>query len=315
MANSSTAASAGIGRRDLFIGGAGAAALTVGLGRTATALAQAGPGPASGSPPSPPSAATGRVVVERRGAVLMIGLDLAQAQDRLTPPAIIALGKAYHQLEQDEALRVAVLHSLGLNFCAGLDVPAFAAAQAAGILPPKDPDFINPLGLRPPIRTKPVVVAVQGRAMSVGDELALAADIRVAAQDAVFGQLEVTRGVFPAGGATIRLTREAGWGNAMFHMLTGEEWNANEAYRLGLVQAVTPPGKQLDRAIEIANKVAAAAPLGVRATLASAHQAISSEDAALQALGPIFAKLIQSDDAKESARALQEHRAPVFRGT
>jgi len=314
MAHSSTAASAEIGRRDLFIGGAGAAALTVGLGRTATALAQAGPGPASGSPPSPPSAATGRVVVERRGAVLMIGLDLAQAQDRLTPPAIIGLGKAYHQLEQDEALRVAVLHSLGLNFCAGLDVPAFAAAQAAGILPPKDPDFINPLGLRPPIRTKPVVVAVRGRAMSVGDELVLAADIRVAAQDAVFGQLEVTRGVFPAGGATTRLTREAGWGNAMFHMLTGEEWNANEPYRLGLVQAVTPPGKQLDRAIEIANKVAAAAPLGVRATLASAHQAISSEDAALQALGPVFAKLIQSDDAKESARAVQEHRAPVFQG-
>jgi enoyl-CoA hydratase len=314
MANSSTAASAEIGRRDLFIGGAGAAALAVGLGRTATALAQAGPGPASGSPSSPPSAAPGRVVVERRDAVLIVGLDLAQAQDRLTPPAIIGLGKAYHQLEQDDGLRVAVLHSIGLNFCAGLDVAAFAAAQAAGILPPKDPDFINPLGLRPPIRTKPVVVAVQGRAMSVGDELVLAADIRVAAQDAVFGQLEVTRGVFPAGGATIRLTREAGWGNAMFHMLTGEEWNANEAYRLGLVQAVTPPGKQLDRAIEIANKVAAAAPLGVRATLASAHQAISSEDAALQALGPAFAKLIQSDDAKEAARALQEHRAPVFRG-
>jgi enoyl-CoA hydratase len=314
MANSSTAASAEIGRRDLFIGGAGAAALAVGLGRTATALAQAGPGPASGSPSSPPSAAPGRVVVERRDAVLIVGLDLAQAQDRLTPPAIIGLGKAYHQLEQDDGLRVAVLHSIGLNFCAGLDVAAFAAAQAAGILPPKDPDFINPLGLRPPIRTKPVVVAVQGRAMSVGDELVLAADIRVAAQDAVFGQLEVTRGVFPAGGATIRLTREAGWGNAMFHMLTGEEWSANEAYRLGLVQAVTPPGKQLDRAIEIANKVAAAAPLGVRATLASAHQAISSEDPALQALGPVFAKLIQSDDAKESARALQEHRPPVFHG-
>jgi enoyl-CoA hydratase/carnithine racemase len=315
MAHSSTAASAEIGRRDLFIGGAGAAALAVGLGRTAAALAQAGPGAASASPSSPPSAAPGKVVVERRGAVLLVGLDLTQAQDRLTPPAIIGLGKAYHQLEQDDGLRVAVLHSIGLNFCAGLDVPAFAAAQAAGILPPKDPDFINPLGLRPPIRTKPVVVAVQGRAMSVGDELVLAADIRVAAQDAVFGQLEVTRGVFPAGGATIRLTREAGWGNAMFHMLTGEEWNANEAYRLGLLQAVTPSGKQLDRAIEIANRIAAAAPLGVRATLASAHQAISSEDAALQALGPVFAKLIQSDDAKESARALQEHRAPVFRGT
>jgi enoyl-CoA hydratase len=314
MGNEDSTARAGFDRRGFIVGGAGAAALAVGFGGANTALAQAGPGPASGSPSSPPSAAPGGVVVERRGAVLMVGLDLAQAQDRLTPPAIIGLGKAYHQLEQDDGLRVAVLHSIGLNFCAGLDVAAFAAAQAAGILPPKDPDFINPLGLRPPIRTKPVVVAVQGRAMSVGDELVLAADIRVAAQDAVFGQLEVTRGVFPAGGATIRLTREAGWGNAMFHMLTGEEWNANEAYRLGLVQAVTPPGKQLDRAIEIANKVAAAAPLGVRATLASAHQAISSEDPALQALAPVFAKLIQSKDANESARASQEHRPPVFHG-
>jgi enoyl-CoA hydratase len=300
---------AGVARRDLMIATGGIAALVAEIARSGTVFAQAAPAPVS---PSPPSA--GGVVVERRGAVLLIGLDLAQVQGRLTPAAIIGLGKAIYQLEQDNGLRVAVLHSIGTNFCVGLDVPAFAAAQAAGTLPPKDPDFINPLGLRPPIRTKPVIVAVQGHASSVGDELVLAADIRVAAKDAIFGQLEVTRGVFPAGGATVRLTREAGWGNAMFHMLTGEEWNADEAYRLGLIQAVTAPGKQLDRAIEIANKVAAAAPLGVRATLASAHQAIGSEDAALQALGPVFAKLIQSDDAKETARAVQEHRAPVFQG-
>jgi enoyl-CoA hydratase len=309
MSERKDAASAGIARRDLMMASAGIAALVAGVAGSGSALAQGAPVPALPSPTSP-----GGVVVERRGAVLLIGLNLSQAQDRLTPPAIIGLGKAIYQLEQDATLRVAVLHSIGANFCAGLDVAAFAAAQVAGILPPKDPDFINALGLRPPIRTKPLVVAVQGQALSVGDELVLAADIRVAAQDAVFGQLEVTRGVFPAGGATVRLTREAGWGNAMFHMLTGEEWNANEAYRLGLVQAVTQPGRQLDRAIEIADKIAAAAPLGVRATLASAHQAISNEDAALQALGPVFARLIQSDDAKESALAAQEHRAPVFQG-
>lgn len=311
MADENRVTPEGVARRDLMIATGGIAALVAGIAGSGTVFAQAASAsaPASPSRPSP-----GGVVVERRGAVLLIGLDLAQAQGRLTPAAIIGLGKAIHQLEQDEGLRVAVLHSIGTNFCVGLDVPGFAAAQAAGILPPKDTDFINPLGLRPPIRTKPVIVAVQGHASSVGDELVLAADIRVAAQDAVFGQLEVTRGVFPAGGATVRLMREAGWGNAMFHMLTGEEWNANEAYRLGLIQAVTAPGKQLDRAIEIANKVAAAAPLGVRATLASAHQAVSGEDAALQALGPVFAKLIRSDDAKESARAVQEHRAPVFQG-
>jgi enoyl-CoA hydratase/carnithine racemase len=295
----------GVARRE-FLAATGGFTLAA-LGRTDMVLAQAGPA-------ATPAAAPGKVAIERRGPILLVGLDLVQAQGRLTPPAIIGLGKAIYQLEQDDGLRVAVLHSIGTDFCVGLDVPAFAAALAGGILPPKDPDFINILGLRPPIRTKPVIVAVQGRALSVGDELVLAADIRVAAQNAIFGQLEVTRGVFPAGGATVRLTREAGWGNAMLHMLTGEEWSAQEAYRLGLVQEVTAPGKQLDRALEIADKVAAAAPLGVRATLASAHQAISTEDAALQALGPVFAKLLQSDDAKESLRAVQEHRAPIFEG-
>ncbi len=301
----------GIDRRDFMVTGVGAASLAVGImGISGAALAQAGPSSAAASPPAGP----GRVVVERRGAILLIGIDRPQAQNRLDAPIVIGLGKAYYQFEHDDELRVAVLHGIGPDFCAGLDVPAFAAAQAAGILPTKDPDFINPLGLRPPVRAKPVVVAVQGLTTSVGDELFLAADIRVAASDTVFGQLEVTRGVFPAGGATIRLTREAGWGNAMFHMLTGEKWDAEEARRMGLVQAVTPPGKQLDRAIEIATKVAAAAPLGVRATLASAHQAISGEDSAMLALQSAFAKILQSEDAKEAQRAVQERRAPVYRG-
>jgi enoyl-CoA hydratase len=299
-----------IDRRDIIAAGAGAAALPI-VGAAGAALAQtASPGAASPAP----AAAPGKVVVEQRGAILLVGLDRAQAQNRLDAPMIIGLGKAYYQLEHDDGLRVAVLHGIGPNFCASLDVAAFAAAQAAGILPPKDPDIINPIGVRPPFRTKPVVVAVQGLTQGVGDELCLSADIRVAASDTVFGQLEVTRGLFPGGGATVRLTREAGWGNAMYRMLTGDEWGADEAYRLGLVQAVVPPGKQLDRAIEIAKKIAAAAPLGVRATLASAHQAISGEEAALLALPSAFAKIGQSEDAKEYARAVQEHRAPVFKG-
>lgn len=304
MTNDEVTGRAGIDRRDLMIAGAGAALLAMGLRSAGAAHAQAAA-----------DVAPGRVVVERRGAIMLIGIDRPQAQNCLDAPILIGLGKAYYQFEHDDELRVAVLHGVGADFCAGLDVPAFTAAQAAGILPPKGPDVIQPLGIRPPLRSKPVVVAVQGRTFSVGDELFLSADIRVAASDTIFGQLEVTRGVFPAGGATVRLTREAGWGNAMYHMLTGEEWDAKEAYRLGLVQAVTPVGQQLDRAIEIAQKVAAAAPLGVRATLASAHQAIGSEDAAMLALQPAFAKILQSDDVKEAGRAVQEHRAPVFKGT
>ncbi|HEX6441889.1 MAG TPA: crotonase/enoyl-CoA hydratase family protein [Stellaceae bacterium] len=302
----------GFGRRDFIIGAAGAAGLGAGLGSAETAVAQGGPSPASGTPASPPGA--GRVSVERRGPVLLIGIDRPQAQNRLDAPIIIGLGKAYYQLDRDEELRVGVLHGVGADFCMGLDVPAFTAAQAAGILPPKDPDIINPLGLRPPFRVKPVVVAVQGGTNAAGHELFLAADIRVAAADATFSQLEVTRGVFPAGGATIRFTREAGWGNAMRYMLTGDRFGAEEAHRLGLVQEVVPPGKQLDRATELAEKIAAAAPLGVRATLASAHQAVAGEDAALLALLPEFQRILKSEDAQEALRAVREGRPPRYQG-
>ena len=303
---------AGFDRRDFIIGAAGVAALGAGLGNAETAVAQAGPGAASGAPAAAPGA--GRVSVERRGAVLLIGIDRPQAQNRMDPPVIIGLGKAYYQLEHDDELRVAVLHGLGPNFCMGVDLPAFLAGQKAGILPPKDPDYIGALGLRPPVRTKPVVVAAQGGTQAAGHELFLAADIRIAASDAKFAQPEVTRGIFPGGGATIRMTREAGWGNAMRYMLTGEEWGADEARRLGLVQEVTPPGKQLDRAIELAERIAAAAPIGVRATLASAHQLIGGEDAALQALAAEFQRINQTEDAKEGQSAFREGCRPVFHG-
>jgi enoyl-CoA hydratase/carnithine racemase len=243
----------------------------------------------------------------------MIGIDRQQTKNRVDPPVLIGLGKAYYELDHDDSLRVAVLHGIGPDFVTGLDVPAFAAATAAGILPPKDPDFINPVGLGQP-RQKPLVVAVQGATNTVGHELFLAADVRIAASDAQFGQFEVTNGVFPAGGGTIRFTREAGWANAMRYMLTGDRWNAEESYRMGLVQEVTPVGKQLDRATDIAKKIAAAAPLGVWATLASAHQATASEDAAYKSLQPEFQRLLQSEDAKEARAALQQGRPPVFQG-
>jgi enoyl-CoA hydratase len=300
---------AGIARRDLLVAGAGAAALVAGIAGAGTVLAQTAPGSAA-SPSAPP----GTVEVERRGNVLLIGINRPQAQNRFDPPILIGLGKAYYQLEHDDALRVAVLHGIGPDFSMGVDLPAFAAGVKAGLLPPKDPDFINAYGLRPPLRTKPVVVAVQGGTKYGAHELFLAADIRVAASNSVFSQGEVARGVFPGAGGTIRLTREAGWGNAMRYMLTGDEWGAEEAHRLGLVQEVTPPGKQLDRALGLASKIAAAAPLGVRATLTSAHLAISGEDAALQALGPAFQQILQSKDAQEAQRAFREGRKPVFHG-
>jgi enoyl-CoA hydratase len=109
--------------------------------------------------------------------------------------------------------------------------------------------------------------------------------------------------------------REAGWGNAMRYMLTGDTWGVDEAKRMGLLQEITPPGKQLDRAIEIARKIAAAAPLGVKAVLVTANQAQSEgEKAAFAALAPQFAKLFQTEDWQEFRRSVAEHRDPVFHG-
>ena len=311
MDDAHCAAPADIARRDFMIAGAGAAALAARLAGADSARAQTGP--ASATPPVPTK--PGNIRVERHSSVLLIGIDRPEAQNRFDAPMLIGLGKAYYQLDHEDGLRAAVLYGVGRDFCLGVDRGAFAAAQAAGQLPPKDPDYINPVGLRPPYRSKPVVIAVHGGTKYLGHELLLASDIRVAANDTVFSQGEVARGVFPGGGATVRFPREVGWGNAMRYMLTGEEWGAAEAYRLGLVQEVTPPDKQLERAIDLANQIAAAAPLGVRATLASARQALAADEAtALAALQAEFGRLLQSEDAKEFQRALQEARLPVYRG-
>jgi enoyl-CoA hydratase/carnithine racemase len=249
------------------------------------------------------------------GSILLIGIDRQGSQNRIDPSTFIGLGRAYYLLDHDQALRVGVLYAQGPDFVTGLDPTAWDPFLRAGRFNPGTREFIDPVGTVPPRREKPLVVAVQGKTQTVGHELFLAADVRVAAGDTVFSQEEVTRGHFPAGGATIRFVREAGWGNAMRYMLTGDEWGAEDAYRLGLVQYVTPPGRQLDRAIEVARKIAAAAPLGIRATLGSAHRALSDgQEAAFAALYAELGRLAQSEDHQEYFRALQEKRAPAYRG-
>ena len=116
-------------------------------------------------------------------------------------------------------------------------------------------------------------MAVQGIAFTLSIELALACDIVVAASDVRFRQLEVGRGIMPFGGATFRAQSSLGWGNAMRFLLTGEEFGADEALRIGLVQEVVAPGEQLAEALRIAELIAAQAPLGVQATLANSRVA------------------------------------------
>jgi enoyl-CoA hydratase len=259
--------------------------------------------------------ATSKVTVERRGQIVLIGINRPSIQNRVDPETYLGLAKAYYQYEHDASLRAAVLFGHGDNFSRGIDVDAFQVLAASGRRLLSDAETIDPLPKTKGL-SKPLVVVVHGDTWNMGHELHLVADIRIAAADTRFGQDENTHGRFPGGGSTVRFVREAGWANAMRYMLTGDHWSAEEALRMGVVQTIAPtPDAALEAGIETATKIAACGPLGIRATLASAHLAIgSSETEALSKLEAQYRALYGSEDFKEGRKAEGEGRPPVYQG-
>jgi len=224
------------------------------------------------------------------------------------------LGEAYTDYEDDSDARCAVLFAHGKNFTSGLRLdevgPAFARGEHLF-----DGELVNPLGLHGRRLTKPVVCAVQGWCLTIGIELLLACDIRGAATDTRFGQIEVQRGIMPFGGATIRLPQIAGWGNAMRWLLTGGKFDAAEALRIGLVQEVAEAPTHLERAIAVAEEVARQAPLAVQASLRAARIAVEQgTDAAQVVLEGSARELMVTEDAAEGVRSFLERREANFKG-
>jgi enoyl-CoA hydratase len=258
--------------------------------------------------------ASERITLEQRGHLLLMGVNRPEKRNAFDLEMIGALGLAYSEMERNAEVRCGVVFAHGDHFTAGLDLAQVGPAlQQGGIQFPEG--ALDPWGITPPYRTKPVVCAVQGLCLTLGIELALASDIRIAADSTRFAQIEIKRGIYPFGGATIRFAREVGWGNAMRYLLTGDEFDAAEALRIGLVQEVVPHGQQLERAMALAEVVAAQAPLGVRATLASARLAVTAgEEAAARRLMPDLHPLLQSADAMEGFQSFIERRAAKFQG-
>jgi enoyl-CoA hydratase len=257
-----------------------------------------------------------RITVEREGHVLLIGLDRPQKRNAMDLRALDELAAAYELLDVDNDLRVGVVFGHGEHFCSGLDLaevgPAVAQHGPETLAGGRD---VDPFGVWKPQVSKPVVIALQGIAFTLSIELALASDIVIAADDVRLRQLEIGRGIMPFGGATFRAPVQLGWGNAMRFLLTGQEFGAAEALRIGLVQEVVPAGSQLDRARQVARLIADQAPLGVQATLANARIGRDGgQPAAVADLRSTLPRILASEDAAEGVASFVERRSGHFVG-
>ena len=306
-----------VGRRALLKGTMMVAA-TAAASATAAAQAQAPPAEPVTRLADVPLGPSVTVTVERRDDIVLVGLNRPVIQNRIDPPTRLRLGEVYYQFEHDPSLRALVLFGHGPNFSRGIDVDASQQGIVTGTRVTSTTTALDIIGnsAGQPRRTKPVVAVVHGDTWNLGHEIYLACDIRIAAANTEFGQDENTHGRFPGGGATVRFVREAGWGNAMRYMLTGDHWTAAESLRMGVTQQVAPtPAAALEAGIAMARKIAACGPLSIKATLASAHGYVDPTEAdALSKLGAQYAALYRTEDFVEGRRAEAEGRPPKYTG-
>ena len=249
------------------------------------------------------------VLTEVTDGVGVLTLNRPEAKNAVDLATTQALAAAVDEFEARSDVAVLVLTGAGGTFCAGMDLKAFARGERPRI---EGRGFAG-LTEAPPV--KPLIAAVEGWALAGGCELALTADLIVAARDARFGIPEVKRGLFAAGGGVLRLAKALPYQRAMEMALTGDPLPAEVAHRCGLVNVLTEPGGALAGARELAARIAANGPLAVRASKALIAASVAWTDrAALDAQQALADRVFASADALEGARAFAEKRAPVWRG-
>ena len=253
-----------------------------------------------------------KLTTQIQGHLLLIGLNRPEKRNAADLEMLHALALAYGELDKNPDLRAGVVFAHGDHFTAGLDLADLGPKMAAGGLNMVPDGGLDPWGISTKQVSKPVVMAIQGTCFTLGVELALNSEIVIAAENAVFAQLEVSRGILPFGGGTIRFPRTAGWSNAMRYLLTGDSFDARTAKEIGLVTEVVPVGEELNRAIELANRIAAQAPLAVQATLASARNQDPEQEAQMLMLR--LGKLMQTKDVARGMQAFMTKTVAEFEG-
>lgn len=257
------------------------------------------------------SAAAGTdLLVEERGRVLVLTMNRPESRNAMSMAMAHEIAEALETLDERPDLSVAVITGAGGTFCAGMDLKGFARGER----PVVEGRGFAGLVKQPP--RKPLIAAVEGYALAGGFEIVLSCDLVVATSGAKFGLPEVKRGLTAAAGGLLRLQHRIPYHLAMELVLTGRMWPATEAADVHLVNRLTEPGKALEVALDLADEVAANAPL---ALAASKQVLVRSADWGLEEMFDRQEEFVnpvrESADAKEGALAFVEKRAPQWTGS
>jgi enoyl-CoA hydratase len=280
-----------------------------------SATAPLTPSPAIVPAASPKAALTlANVLYEKKGAIAYVTVNRPKVLNALNTPTWKDLRTAFEDARDDAAVRGVILTGAGNRaFIAGADiselahVAAFEAEQSSRF-GQEVLDLVENLG-------KPVIAAVNGFALGGGCETAMACTIRIAVDNAKFGQPEVALGLVPGGGGTQRLPRLVGKGRALQLILSGEMIGAQEAYRIGLVNEIVPAAELMGRAEDILKRITTNAPIAVKLSLEAVNKGLeTSQGQGLLLEASYFGLCASTEDKKEGTTAFLEKRAPQFRG-
>ena len=252
--------------------------------------------------------------LEKRSPLAILTLNRPKVLNALNASTLTELHSAFHDLAADASIRAVLLTGAGGRaFAAGADIGELAALVAE-----EGQAFaLRGQGILRQIETlgKPVIACVQGFALGGGCELAMACTLRIAADDARFGQPEVKLGIIAGYGGTQRLPRLVGRGRGLKMLLTGAIIDAHEALRIGLVDEVVPAAGLMARAEALALEIAANAPLAIAETLRAVDEGIDLPlDLALLRESVRFGHVCGTADKAEGTQAFLAKRAPVWKG-
>jgi len=252
------------------------------------------------------------LLFERREGIAIITFNNPRKRNILTPEIWDCFYQVLKKVARDEAIRAVIITGVGESFIAGGDISWLRRHTRQDAIEASRKG--NEILLFLERLDKPVIAAINGWALGGGCELALACDIRIAAENAKFGQTEVRVGIIPGYGGTVRLPMLIGVGRAKEMILTGKIVDAREAERIGLVNKVVPREKLLDEAIGLAKKLAQG-PASIKFAKQAINQALSlGFDEALKRNTELYGLVYETEDCFEGLQAFLEKREPVFKG-